>query len=102
MEKPRSHVHLSRLKKGKLAKESQTKRIATRRFIAESCEIAKRLPYRNRLLFLMRFESGFSTKEIANLCQVDETTVCRRIKQIADEIDAMRKSAIIPSENGDE
>lgn len=88
--KPKQMVGV--LKRGKLVSESPEQRIATRKFIAESCEIAKRLNHKDRLLFLMRFESGFSTKEIAELCRVDETTVCRRIKQIAEQLNSMRNS----------
>ena len=54
-------------------------RIATRRFLAESCELAKALPPRKKCLFLMRFDMGFSNKEIAALCKVSEGTVARRI-----------------------
>lgn len=85
------------MKHGRLTKESTAQRVATRRFLAESCDIAKRLTHKNRILFIMRFESGFSTKEIADLCRCDETTVIRRIKEIASEIDGMRNCC----KNGD-
>ena len=65
-------------------------RVAVRRFIAESCELARKLPPKKKCLFLMHFESGFSNREIAELCKVDEGTVSRRLKKVVEEINEMR------------
>ena len=70
--------------------ETQSQRIATRKFIAESCELAKTLPPKKKLLFLMRFDSGYSCKEIAELCGCHEETVRRRIQRVAEEINEKR------------
>jgi len=48
----------------------------------------------------MRFDHGFSTKEIAAICGVDESTVTRRIQNIADEINAMRSCVTKKDGNG--
>jgi len=68
----------------------QDRRIAVRNFIQEHCELAKTLPPKKKLLFLMRFDHGYSNAEIAKLCGVDETTVCRRLKKIIAEVEEMR------------
>ena len=72
-------------------------RVAVRRFINESCELAKTLPPKKKLLFLMRFELGFSISEIAQLCGVHEETARNRIDVIVNEINQMRKCC-----NGDD
>ncbi len=70
--------------------ETQDGRIAVRKFIEESCELAKTLPPKKKLLFLMRFDHGYSNAEIARLCGVDEVTVSRRLKKIIAEVEQMR------------
>jgi RNA polymerase sigma factor (sigma-70 family) len=70
--------------------KTQDRRIAVRKFIEQSCELAKTLPPKKKLLFLMRFDHGYTNAEIAGLCGVDEGTVCRRIKKIVAEIEEMR------------
>lgn len=70
--------------------EEQRQRLATRKFIAESCELAKTLTPKKKILFLMRFDSGFSCQEIAQVCKCHEETVRRRLKQIADELNEKR------------
>ena len=66
-------------------------RVATRRFLEESCALAKLLPLRKKCLFIMHYGSGFSISEIAELCETSEGTVCRRLKEITQELNEMRK-----------
>lgn len=73
-----------------LTTDIQARRIQVRKFIAQSCELAKRLPSRKKMLFLMRFDTGWSNREIADLCNCSETTVERRLKEITKEINEMR------------
>ena len=73
-----------------LTGETQERRIQVRKFIAESCELAKKLPPKKKMLFIMRFDYGFSNKEIAELCGCDEETVNRKIKNISKELNDMR------------
>ena len=90
-----------------LTTEVQQRRIQIRKFIAQSCELAKALPPRKRMLFLMRFDSGWSNQEIADLCNCSEATVARRLKEIAKELNAMRgcvneeEETPAPTESGD-
>lgn len=73
------------------AQDGITARVATRKFLEESCELAKMLPPRKKCLFIMRYSNGFSIKEIAELCKVDETEVGRQLKRIANQLNEMRK-----------
>ncbi|OHB59623.1 MAG: hypothetical protein A2167_08680 [Planctomycetes bacterium RBG_13_46_10] len=68
-----------------------TARVATRRFLEESCELAKLLPPRKKCLFIMHYSAGLSQSDIAKLCNVSEGTVYRRLKQITKELNEMRK-----------
>lgn len=74
-------------------------RIATRRFIEESCELAKMLPPHKKLIFVMHYSHGYSVKEIANLCGVSTGTVTSKLKAITREINVMRR-CLKGSENG--
>jgi DNA-directed RNA polymerase specialized sigma24 family protein len=76
----------------KIAAQNQiTRRVATRKFLEESCELAKMLPSRKKCLFIMHYSSGFSISEIAKLCRTSEGTVCRRLKEITRELNEMRE-----------
>lgn len=75
-----------------LTVDVQKRRLQVRKFLQESCELAKALPPRKRMLFLMRYDSGFSNKDIADLCHSTEETVQRRLKEISNELDLMRDS----------
>jgi len=66
-------------------------RVATRKFLEESCELARLLEPRKKCLFIMHYSGGFSVKEIAELCRTSEGTVVRRLKEITQELDEMRK-----------
>jgi DNA-directed RNA polymerase specialized sigma24 family protein len=68
-----------------------TARLATRKFLEESCDLARLLPSKKKVLFIMHYSGGFSISEIAKLCRVDEGTVCKRLKEITNEINEMRK-----------
>ena len=72
--------------------ESQENRIEIRRLIAEKCEVAKRLPARERLLFLMYYDHGHSLEAIGKLCGISEGAVSRRLKKISDKIDENENS----------
>ena len=74
-----------------LVKEDHRRRIDARRFIAESCEIAKTLNPRQKILFLLHFDHGYSNKELGELCQCSEKAVSMRINRIAKEINIRRK-----------
>lgn len=78
---------------GALDGEALKHKIAVRRFIAESCELARLLPPAKKCLFLMHFESGLSGVDIAKLCGVDHGTVSRRLKAIVEELGVMRELA---------
>jgi len=77
----------------------RNERIAVRQFIVESCELAKCLPPRERILFLMRFDHGYSIEEIASLCKASNATVRRRLGKIARHIDFMRKCCDKPGQS---
>jgi len=64
--------------------------VATRRFIEESCSLAKMLPPQKKLLFVMHFSHGYSLDEIADLCGVTTNAVTKRLKAITEEINTMR------------
>jgi hypothetical protein len=66
-------------------------RVATRKFLEESCELAKLLPPRKKCLFIMRYSGGFSASDIAELCKVSEGTVVRRLQEITRELNEIRK-----------
>lgn len=72
------------------AAKRTTIQVATRKFIEESCSLAKMLPPHKKLLFVMHFSHGYSIKEIAELCNVEQNVVTRRIKKIAQELNVMR------------
>lgn len=71
--------------------EDLSRRLGVRKFIAESCELAKTLSPRKRILFLLHFDHGYTKKEIAELCECDEATVTRRLGKISDELNDKRK-----------
>ena len=71
---------------------SKTLEAATRRFLAESCEMAQCLPPAKKCLFVMRYSRGLSCDEIASLCKVTRQTVYNRLKQITRDLEQMRKS----------
>lgn len=66
--------------------EDQRRRIEIRRLIAETCEMVKKMSPRKRLTFLMYYDHGYSQKEIAKLCGVDEGTVSRRLAKVRSEL----------------
>jgi len=71
---------------------AHTLELATRRFLAESCELAHCLSPAKRCLFVMRYSRGLSCDQIASLCKVTRQTVYNRLKQITRDLDQMRKS----------
>jgi RNA polymerase sigma factor (sigma-70 family) len=64
----------------------QANRIRIRQLIAEKCESAKKLPMREKMLFLMYYDHGHTIKEIADLCNLTEGQVSRRLDKIAEKI----------------
>jgi DNA-directed RNA polymerase specialized sigma24 family protein len=71
---------------------AHTLELATRRFLAESCEMAHCLPPEKKCLFVMRYSRGLSCDQIASLCKVTRQTVYNRLKQITRDLEQMRKS----------
>ena len=65
-------------------------RVAARTFLEESVKLAGTLPAKKKCLFYMRFDHGFTIKEIAEVCHVPESEVSRRLKEIVEEINKMR------------
>lgn len=80
------------VKDPKVLQEALIRRLATRRFLQESCELARCLPSAKKCLFVMRYSNGFSIEEIARLCKVSTGTVSNRLKQITRDLQEMRKS----------
>jgi len=73
-----------------LTSETQQRRIQVRRFIEQSCDLAKTLPPKKKLLFLMKFDSGFSNEEIAELCNCSVAKVNKKLKEIEKDINNRR------------
>jgi RNA polymerase sigma factor (sigma-70 family) len=71
---------------------NQANRIRIRNLIAEKCEFAKRLPPRQKLLFLMYYDHGHTLKEIAELCGIDEATVGRSLRMVEKKINNMSET----------
>lgn len=69
--------------------KSQENRIRIRQLIVEKCELAKKLPTRQRVMFLMYYDHGHTIKEIADLCGITEGQVTRRLDGIAEKINNM-------------
>lgn len=65
-------------------------RIAARKFLEESCQLAILLPAHKRMTFIMHYSHGYSISEIADLCQVSPNTVTKRLKEITKELNTMR------------
>jgi RNA polymerase sigma factor (sigma-70 family) len=65
---------------------NQANRIRIRQLIVEKCELAKKLPMREKMLFLMYYDHGHTLKEIAGLCKMTEGQVSRRLGKIAEKI----------------
>jgi RNA polymerase sigma factor (sigma-70 family) len=84
-------IHASRLKYTP-DQETLNHRVAVRTFLEESCKLAKLLPPHKKLLFLLKFSSGHTNREIAELCGVSEETVRRRVHKLAEELNEMRKN----------
>ena len=59
---------------------NQANRIRIRNLIVEKCELAKQLPPRQKMIFLMYYDHGHTIKEIADLCGIDEGQVARRLR----------------------
>lgn len=68
---------------------NQANRIRIRNLIAEKCEFAKRLPPRQKMLFLMYYDHGHTLKEIADLCGIEEGAVSRSLRTIEEKINNM-------------
>lgn len=68
---------------------NQANRIRIRNLIAEKCEVAKRLPPRQKMLFLMYYDHGHTLKEIANLCGIEEGSVAKRLRTVEKKINNM-------------
>ncbi len=74
-----------------LREEVLNRRLATRRFLEESCKKLKVMSPGKKCLLLMHFDSGFSYAEIAALCETSEEAVAKRIGEIIREEDVMKK-----------
>jgi len=72
------------------SKTGAQSRLVVRRFIQDSCDLARCLPAKEKLLFLMRYDHGYSTSEIAKLCSTTEDRVRKRINRISKHINFMR------------
>lgn len=68
---------------------NQANRIRIRNLIAEKCEFAKRLPPRQKILFLMYYDHGHTLKEIAALCGIDEGSVSKRLRTVEKKVNTM-------------
>ena len=68
---------------------NQANRIRIRNLIAEKCEFAKRLPPRQKMLFLMYYDHGHTLKEIADLCGIEEGAVSRSLRTVEKKINNM-------------
>lgn len=64
-------------------------RMERRNLIETYCNYATFLPAHKRLLFLLYFRDGYSTIEISQLIMKHHTTVSRRLKRIAKELEDM-------------
>jgi RNA polymerase sigma factor (sigma-70 family) len=84
-----SEGHFNRIGLDHLDAKVQENRIRIRQLIAEKCEFAKKLPTRQRVMFLMYYDHGHTIEEIANLCNLTEGQVSRRLDGIAEKINNM-------------
>jgi len=72
-----------------LSLQTQQRRIRHRCEIEKFCEAIEELPVEKQILFRLYFRYGYSTGAIAKLCKVHETTIARRLKRIAKEVETV-------------
>lgn len=84
-----------------LATQSPSKRVAARKFIEQSCELARGLPPHKRILFVMHYSHGFSHEEIAEVCNCSVSKVGVQLQRITNELNAMRNCMKGIEENGE-
>lgn len=77
------------------------KRVAARKFLEQSCELAKGLPPHKRILFVMHYSHGFSHEEIADVCNCSVHKVSMQLQKITIELNAMRNCMKGIEENGE-
>lgn len=96
----RKHKTVNIINEKLLTNDDCRRRVNARIFIAQSCELAKTLEPRKRIMFLMKYDHGYTNADIAKLCGCSVSKVNRAMDGITKDINEKREMMSEGDETG--